>query len=115
MEISLNDHNLNEFGQSVTMDFAPEGSVCEWCGKPAMEQLTVIGGKRHNEGGYYCHACGEKFIQTVADAKSGQDSASAPAQHPYSSCPYILCICISINCKCLYYYRISARIARILR
>jgi len=52
------------------MDFAPEGSVCEWCGKPSMEQLTVIGGKRHNEGGYYCHACGEKFIQTVADAKS---------------------------------------------
>src|SRR5438034_683680 len=82
--ITLNDHNLNEFGQSVTMDFAPEGSVCEWCGKPAVEHLTVIGGKRHNEGGYFCHACGEIFIQTVADAKSGQDSASAPTQHPYS-------------------------------
>jgi hypothetical protein len=70
----------NEFGQSVTMDFAPEGSVCEWCGKPAVEQLTVIGGKRHNEGGYFCHTCGEKFIQTVADPKSRVASSAASAE-----------------------------------
>ena len=67
----------NEFGQSVTMDFAPEGSVCEWCGKAAVEQLTVIGGIRHNEGGYFCHACGEEFIQTVADPKSRVASPKA--------------------------------------
>ncbi len=67
----------NEFGQSVTMDFAPEGSVCEWCGKPAVEQLTVIGGIRHNKGGYFCHVCGEKFIQTVADPKSRVASLKA--------------------------------------
>ncbi len=67
----------NEFGQSVTMDFAPEGSVCEWCGKPAVEQLTVIGGKRHNEGGYFCHECGENFIQTVADPQSRVASSKA--------------------------------------
>jgi hypothetical protein len=67
----------NEFGQSVTLDFAPEGSTCEWCGKPAVEQLTVIGGKRHNEGGYFCHACGEEFIQTVADPKSRVASPEA--------------------------------------
>ena len=60
----------NEFGQSVTMDFAPAGSVCGWCGKPAVERLTVIGGKWHNEGGYFCHECGEKFIQAVAEPKS---------------------------------------------
>ena len=70
----------NEFGQSVTMDFVPEGSVCEWCGKPAVEQLTVIGGKRHNERGYFCHACGEKFIQTVADPNSRLASVEAGAE-----------------------------------
>jgi len=67
----------NEFGQSVTMDFAPAGSVCEWCGKPAVEQLTAIGGKWHNEGGYFCHSCGEKFIQTVADPNSRVASSKA--------------------------------------
>ena len=70
----------NEFGQSVATDFAPEGSVCEWCGKPAVEQLTVIGGKRHNEGGYFCHVCGEKFIQTVDDPKSRVASSEASAE-----------------------------------
>jgi hypothetical protein len=70
----------NEFGQSVSMDFAPEGSVCAWCGKPAVEQLTAIGGKRHNEGGYFCHACGEQFIRDVADPKSRVVSPEASAE-----------------------------------
>jgi len=70
----------NEFGQSVSIDFAPEESVCEWCGKPAVERLTVIGGKRHNEGGYFCHACGEKFIRDVADPKSRIVSPEASAE-----------------------------------
>ena len=70
----------NEFGQSIATDFAPEGSVCEWCGKPAVEQLTVIGGKSHNEGGYFCHACGEKFIRAVADPNSSVASPEASAE-----------------------------------
>jgi transposase-like protein len=60
----------NEFGLSISSDFAPEGSLCEWCGKPAVEQLTVIGGKRHNETGFFCHTCGEKFVRAVADPHS---------------------------------------------
>ena len=70
----------NEFGQSVSLDFAPEGSVCVWCGKPAVEQLTVIGGKSHNEGGYFCHACGEQFIRDVADPKRSVVSPEASAE-----------------------------------
>jgi hypothetical protein len=58
----------NEFRQPVSVDFAPVGSVCEWCGKPAIEQLTVIGGKNHNEGGFFCNACGAEFVRTVAES-----------------------------------------------
>jgi hypothetical protein len=36
----------NEFRQPVSIDFAPAGSVCEWCGKPAVQALTVLGGYR---------------------------------------------------------------------
>ena len=57
----------NEFRRPVSVDFAPVGSVCEWCGKPAIEQLTIIGGKNHNEGGFFCSACGAEFARTVAD------------------------------------------------
>jgi hypothetical protein len=76
-EIIMSD---NEFGMSIATDFAPEGSVCEWCGKPAVEQLTVIGGKNHNDGGYFCHACGEKFIRAVADPDSRVVSPEASAE-----------------------------------
>ena len=58
----------NEFRCTVSVDFAPEGSVCEWCGKPAIEQLTAIGGKCHNEGGFFCYACGAEFVRTVAES-----------------------------------------------
>jgi hypothetical protein len=76
-EITMPD---NEFEQPISIDFAPEGSLCEWCGKPAVEQLTVIGGESHNEGGYFCHECGEKFIRAVADPNSKVVSPEASAE-----------------------------------
>src|ERR1043166_9014713 len=33
---------LNEFHRPFSVDFAPQGSLCEWCGKPAERQLTAI-------------------------------------------------------------------------
>lgn len=58
----------NEFRRPVSVDFAPRGSRCEWCGEPAEKQLTAIGGKYHNEGGLFCRECGEKFTNYVANA-----------------------------------------------
>ncbi len=58
----------NEFRRPVSVDFAPRGSLCEWCGEPAERQLTAIGGSYHNESGVFCHDCGEKFSQTVASS-----------------------------------------------
>ncbi|GCE12077.1 hypothetical protein [Tengunoibacter tsumagoiensis] len=58
----------NEFQRPVSVDFAPRGSVCEWCGKPAERQLTAIGGSYHNESGVFCRLCGEQFTQTVINA-----------------------------------------------
>lgn len=57
----------NEFRGPVSIDAAPVGSHCEWCGKPAIYQLTVIGGKHHNELGRFCAKCGEEFILAVAE------------------------------------------------
>ena len=56
----------NEFRQPVSIDFAPAGSVCEWCGKPAAQALTVLGGRGHNDSGYFCSVCGREFIRVVA-------------------------------------------------
>jgi len=58
----------NEFRRPVSVDFAPHGSSCEWCGKPAERQLTAIGGSYHNESGIFCRPCGEKFSQAVINA-----------------------------------------------
>ena len=55
----------NEFHRPVSVDFAPRNSFCEWCGKPAEQQLTAIGGSYHNESGLFCRSCGEKFSQAV--------------------------------------------------
>lgn len=59
---------LNEFRQPVSVDSAPRGSHCEWCGAPAEHQLTAIGGSYHNEGGLFCNPCGDKFKQAVINA-----------------------------------------------
>jgi hypothetical protein len=63
------------FDSSIVTDFAPQGSLCEWCGKPALQQLTVIGGPNHNEGGFFCHSCGEEFARNVAKPRR-EDTAS---------------------------------------
>lgn len=59
---------FNEFRRPVSVDFAPRGSLCEWCGKPAERQLTAIGGAYHNESGMFCRPCGEQFSQVVINS-----------------------------------------------
>jgi len=61
-------HIENEFRQPLSMDEAPEGSVCEWCGKPAMHQFIVLGGKCSNESSLLCRTCGEAFVCAVASS-----------------------------------------------
>lgn len=60
--------SFNEFRRPVSVDTAPRGSLCEWCGKPAVQQLTAIGGSHHNKGGLFCRSCGEEFSQTVMNS-----------------------------------------------
>ena len=55
----------NAFHRPIAVDRAPEGHLCEWCNKRALHQLTAIGGKYHNQGGYFCHSCGEEFALAV--------------------------------------------------
>jgi len=69
----------NEFRQPVSVDFAPEGRLCEWCGKPAVHQLTGLGGTHHNEGGFFCQACGEEFVRAIASSLSRVITADANA------------------------------------
>jgi hypothetical protein len=59
---------LNEFRRPISVDSAPRGSRCEWCGQPAEQQLTAIGGRFHNDGGTFCRSCGEKFTQAVINS-----------------------------------------------
>jgi hypothetical protein len=68
--------SYNEFRSPVSVDSAPRGSHCEWCGKPAEVQLTAIGGTSHNESGLFCRSCGEDFSRVVMNA-SKQTRASA--------------------------------------
>ena len=70
----------DEFHRPISADFAPLGSVCEWCGEPAERQLTAIGGSHHNQGGVFCRACGERFLETVVHAAQ---IASMPQIRPY--------------------------------
>ncbi len=66
----------NEFNQSISVDFAPHNSVCEWCGKPAVQELTVIGGKYHNKSGFFCLACGKEFSSLIAHTSEQNQSPS---------------------------------------
>lgn len=59
-----------DFRQPVSIDAAPAGKICEWCGKPAVYQLTAQGGMRHNEGGFFCRQCSAVFARTVASSLS---------------------------------------------
>lgn len=65
----------NEFSSFVAIDFAPYGSICEWCGRPAEEQLTVVGGIYHDEGGCFCRECGKEFMLMVKGEKATVDPA----------------------------------------
>jgi hypothetical protein len=66
--------SINEFLRPISVDSAPRGSRCEWCGNLAEQQLTAIGGISHNEGGLFCHPCGEKFSLAVI-ANAAQNAA----------------------------------------
>jgi hypothetical protein len=68
----------NEFSRPISTDVAPTGSRCEWCGKPAEQQLTAIGGSYHNESGLFCHSCGKQFLQGVVNAQRSQPVAPPP-------------------------------------
>ena len=59
-----------DFRQPVSLDDVPPGRLCEWCGKPAIYQLTALGGIHHNEEGLFCQTCGEQFARAVADSLS---------------------------------------------
>lgn len=69
----------NEFRRPVSVDFAPRGSACEWCGKPAERQLTAIGGSFHNESGVFCSPCGEKFSLAVSNSLQAATQAQLHA------------------------------------
>jgi hypothetical protein len=60
----------NESRQPLSIDEAPEGSACEWCGKPAKDQFIVLGEKYQQESGLFCRLCGEAFVCAVASSLS---------------------------------------------
>ena len=74
----------NDFRQPLTVDQAPAGSLCEWCGKPAVQQLIAIGGKYHNDSGFFCRSCGEEYARTVADSLSRVITAETVEDLQYS-------------------------------
>jgi len=55
----------NMFQQPISHDFVPLGSHCEWCEKEAVEHLTALGGRHHNQSGRFCASCARAFIQQV--------------------------------------------------
>jgi len=71
-----------EIRQPVTIDIAPRGSTCQWCGKPAGLQLTVLGDRYRNEGKYFCQLCAEEFARTVADTLSRVVTTEATIKTP---------------------------------
>ena len=74
--MSINDF---DFRAPVTIEVAPAGEICEWCGKPAVHQLTALGGKYHNKGGFFCGQCSEAFIRAGASSLSREVSAETEA------------------------------------
>jgi len=57
----------NEFRRPVCIDDAPRGKACDWCGQPAIYQITVTGGIAHNDVGFYCSKCATHYTVAVAD------------------------------------------------
>ncbi len=62
----LNDEN--GFRKPISIDLAPAERACEWCGKPAVYQLTALGGMHRNESGFFCGPCSEAFVRAVASS-----------------------------------------------
>ena len=56
----------NTFRQPVCIDCAPAGSFCAWCGKSAIQTLTIRESRGHSESKYFCSSCGKEFIRVVA-------------------------------------------------
>ena len=70
-----------DFRQPVSLDAAPMFHCCERCGKPAVYQITAIGGLHHNQTGCFCQKCGESFVITVADSLDRVITAEVPLSH----------------------------------
>lgn len=60
----------NEFHRSVSIETVPHGRICEWCSEPAKQQMTVLGGTRHNRSGIFCYSCGEHFSQVITETQA---------------------------------------------
>lgn len=71
----------NEFYQSISIDFAPASSQCEWCSKPAETRLTAIGGIYHNKGGCFCRSCGQEFTRLILDSLKHKVPVTEPVDH----------------------------------
>lgn len=67
-----------DFRQPVSIDNAPPSRCCEWCGKPAVYQLTAQGGLHHNETGCFCQECSENFIRAIADSLDRVSTTDVP-------------------------------------
>jgi hypothetical protein len=67
-----------DFRQPLSIDHAHSTRHCEWCGKPAVYQLTAMGGVHHNEEGFFCQACSEEFVRVVADSLDREITTEVP-------------------------------------
>ena len=60
----------NEFRQPLSIDQAPEGNFCAWCGKLAEHLFIVLGEKSQHESVLFCRTCGEALVCAVASSLS---------------------------------------------
>ena len=65
----------NEFSCSVSIDMVPRGSRCEWCGKPATQHITALGGLHHNQSALFCARCGLEFVRMVLSELRSQNES----------------------------------------
>ena len=63
-------HIENELRHPLTIDKASEGSICEWCGKPAVHSFLILDEKCQNEWAFFCRVCGDAFVCAVASSLS---------------------------------------------
>jgi hypothetical protein len=74
----MNNSPNNEYNRYVSVDAAPENSVCEWCKKTAKCRCLVTGGPLHNQAGLFCRLCGEVYACYVESVS--KDSAARAEQ-----------------------------------